>query len=86
MTAGVAPPGLVGRGLLALVRAYRLVPKAGPPRCRFAPTCSAYAMEAIEVHGAAGGTWLAVRRIGRCHPFHAGGVDRVPPRAGVATD
>ncbi|OAB32753.1 membrane protein insertion efficiency factor YidD [Paenibacillus macquariensis subsp. defensor] len=53
-----------------------------PPTCRFYPTCSAYALEAIDVHGAAKGTWLAVRRIAKCHPFYPGGVDLVPPRKG----
>ncbi|WP_438351808.1 membrane protein insertion efficiency factor YidD [Paenibacillus sp. FA6] len=51
-----------------------------PATCRFYPTCSAYALEAIEVHGAAKGTWLAMKRIARCHPFHPGGVDLVPQR------
>ncbi|MFC4103859.1 membrane protein insertion efficiency factor YidD [Paenibacillus xanthanilyticus] len=50
-----------------------------PPTCRFYPTCSAYALEAIEKHGAAKGSWLAVKRICRCHPFHPGGLDYVPP-------
>ena len=49
--------------------------------CRYDPTCSTYAMEAIEAHGAVRGSWLAVRRIGRCHPWGGHGWDPVPPRA-----
>lgn len=64
--------------LRALVRLYRLVPKAGPGRCRFYPSCSAYALTALEMHGALRGTWLAGRRLLRCHPFNPGGVDYVP--------
>lgn len=68
------------RVLLAVVQAYRrLVSPLLGPRCRFAPSCSAYAVEALMTHGAARGSWLAVRRIGRCHPFHPGGHDPVPP-------
>jgi uncharacterized protein len=69
------------RVLLALIAGYRLVlsPLMGP-KCRFYPTCSAYAAEAIEVHGAARGSWLAAKRICKCHPFHPGGVDLVPPK------
>ena len=48
--------------------------------CRYQPTCSAYALEALETHGAVKGTWLAMRRIARCHPWGGSGVDNVPPR------
>lgn len=63
------------------VRAYRLVlsPWVGHS-CRFQPTCSAYALEAIERHGAARGGWLAARRVCRCHPWGAAGFDPVPAR------
>lgn len=70
----------VARGLLALVGFYsRAVSPAFPPRCRFSPTCSAYAAEAVEVHGALRGSWLALLRLARCAPWHPGGVDLVPP-------
>ncbi len=49
-----------------------------PPTCRFYPTCSAYALEALDKHGAIKGSYLAARRIVKCHPFHPGGVDHVP--------
>lgn len=72
--------GRLARGIALPVRAYaRLVSPLLPPRCRFAPTCSAYALEALQVHGAGRGTWLAARRVARCHPFHPGGLDPVPP-------
>ena len=51
-----------------------------PPTCRFYPTCSEYALQAIEIHGPLKGTYLAMNRISRCHPFNPGGVDLVPPR------
>jgi putative membrane protein insertion efficiency factor len=51
-----------------------------PPSCRFQPTCSHYGYEAIQVHGFIKGGWLTIKRIGRCHPFHPGGWDPVPPK------
>ena len=70
------------RTLLALVRAYRLLlsPWLGNG-CRFEPTCSVYALQAIERHGARAGGWLMVRRIARCHPWCDGGHDPVPDAA-----
>ena len=69
------------RLLIGLITAYRylLSPFLGPS-CRFYPTCSAYAAEAIDTHGALRGSWLAVKRILKCHPWHPGGLDPVPPR------
>ena len=65
--------------LLALVRFYRAaISPFTPPSCRFTPTCSQYALEAIEKYGALKGGWLAFRRILRCNPFHKGGYDPVP--------
>ena len=66
------------RLLVRLVGLWQLVSRLTPPRCRFDPTCSAYAVEALRLHGATRGAWLAVRRVTRCHPFHPGGTDRVP--------
>ena len=67
------------RVLVALVAAYRYAvsPMLGRS-CRFHPSCSEYAQEAIERHGALRGVWLALKRIGRCHPWHHGGYDPVP--------
>lgn len=72
--------------LRGLVRGYQLVlsPLFGP-RCRFYPSCSAYAIEAISTHGAVKGSWLAGRRLLRCHPWNPGGVDHVPPAGGRAS-
>jgi uncharacterized protein len=61
-----------------LIRGYQIAMSWSMPRCRFAPTCSQYALEAITVHGATRGSWLALKRIGRCHPWHPGGFDPVP--------
>ena len=71
---------MMQRLLLTLVKGYRLLlsPWLGSV-CRFTPTCSAYAAQALEQHGAAKGSYLTLRRIGRCHPWCAGGHDPVPP-------
>jgi putative membrane protein insertion efficiency factor len=72
-------PSLAALALMLPIRGWRLISRWLPPRCRFHPSCSAYALEALERHGAGRGTWLAVRRVGRCHPWHEGGLDPVPP-------
>lgn len=65
--------------LMAMVRFYRReISPYKPPCCRYYPTCSAYALEALEKYGALKGTYLAVRRVLRCNPFHPGGYDPVP--------
>ena len=80
---------LVSRALVALLIAplrlykYFLSPML-PPACRFHPSCSVYAMGALRVHGPFRGLYLAVRRISKCHPLHAGGLDPIPAKNGVA--
>ena len=75
-----AQPSVGARMLMVPIAGYRrfVSPLLGP-HCRFAPSCSAYALEAIRKHGALRGTWLAMRRLARCHPFNPGGFDPVPP-------
>jgi putative membrane protein insertion efficiency factor len=77
--ADVARGRFAGLALIALIRAYQLAlrPVLGSA-CRFAPTCSTFAIEAIAAHGAGRGLQLALRRIARCHPWDAGGYDPVP--------
>ena len=71
--------------LLLPVHAYRkVISPLLPPTCRFYPSCSAYAVEALTVHGALRGSWLTLRRLLRCGPWHPGGFDPVPPRRGRA--
>jgi uncharacterized protein len=77
---------VVARALIVAVRGYPAVRAGRPSPCRYFPTCSHYAIEALEGHGAVRGSWLAVRRIGRCHPWGGMGFDPVPERAeAVAT-
>jgi putative membrane protein insertion efficiency factor len=69
----------IKKTLIYLIRMYQLViSPLKPPSCRFYPTCSQYALLAIEKHGAIRGGWLALKRILKCHPFHPGGIDHVP--------
>ena len=68
------------RFLIALVKFYRAhISPHTKPCCRYIPTCSQYALEALEKYGAAKGTWLAIKRISRCHPFHRGAHDFYDP-------
>lgn len=74
---------MIVRFLLGILWLYqRLFSPFLPRACRFHPTCSVYAAEALRTHGAWRGSWLAARRLGRCHPFHEGGLDPVPPPVG----
>lgn len=75
----MSAPSLPSRILIAPIRLYqRFLSPLLPPSCRFTPTCSHYAVEALARHGALKGGWLAVRRIGRCHPWGPTGYDPVP--------
>jgi len=70
--------------LMGIIKIYqKVISPLTPPSCRFYPTCSHYGIEAIDKHGALKGSWLAVRRISKCHPFHEGGFDPVPEKETV---
>ena len=73
--AGQSP---AARALIGLIRLYQLLSAGRLSPCRFWPTCSAYGLEAVERHGALRGGWLAIRRLGRCHPWGRYGPDPVP--------
>lgn len=67
--------------LMGVIRFYqKCVSPFFPPACRFRPTCSQYALEAVKIHGAIKGSWLALKRLLKCHPYHPGGYDPVPPK------
>jgi putative membrane protein insertion efficiency factor len=79
--------GPLARVLLVPVNFYRRwISPVLPPSCRFEPSCSAYAVEALTTHGALRGSWLTVRRLLRCGPWHPGGYDPVPPRRNTDLD
>ena len=71
-------PGLSARVLLSCVRGYQTLASGRLTPCRFLPTCSSYALDALERHGAVRGSWLTLRRLGRCHPWGGHGLDPVP--------
>lgn len=80
----------VARAVVGVIRGYQLaISPLRPPSCRFTPSCSSYAITAVQRFGVLRGGWLALRRLGRCHPWHAGGHDPVPPavdRTGTDSD
>ena len=77
---GAPRPNVVARPLMAVIRGYQVLRAGRPSPCRFDPSCSAYAIDALQAHGAARGTFLALRRLGRCHPWGGQGYDPVPQK------
>lgn len=69
---------MIKKFILFLIKIYQFFSKYTPPACRFTPTCSEYAKQAIEKYGVLKGGWLAIKRISKCHPWHEGGYDPVP--------
>lgn len=70
---------MLKKAFLLLIRFYqKVISPIKPPTCRFYPTCSHYSYEAVSKYGAVKGTYLSIRRISKCHPFHSGGYDPVP--------
>jgi putative membrane protein insertion efficiency factor len=79
MAAGAGELRLWPRRVVAgLIRGYQLLAAPFPSSCRYTPSCSMYALEAVRRYGALRGSWLTLRRLARCHPFHPGGYDPVP--------
>jgi putative membrane protein insertion efficiency factor len=76
----VARESLLARAILVVLRLYQATALLRRPHCRFHPTCSQYAMDAVRIHGAVRGTGLSIRRLARCHPWNPGGIDPVEPR------
>ncbi len=69
--------------LINLIKFYKtFISPLFPPRCRFYPSCSSYGLEAIQLHGAIKGSYLTIKRLLKCHPFHEGGIDPVPKKIG----
>lgn len=69
--------------LINLIKFYKIfISPLLPPRCRFYPSCSSYGLEAIQLHGAIKGSYLTIKRLLKCHPFHEGGIDPVPKKIG----
>lgn len=79
----VTAPSRPARLVLALLRGYQWLFSWRPSPCRYVPSCSSYALEAVELHGALRGCWLSIRRLVRCHPWGGHGWDPVPQRSAV---
>lgn len=71
--------------LVAPIRPWQLLAPFRTPRCRFAPSCSEYAIESLRIHGVIRGSYLATKRLLRCHPWNPGGIDHVPPVGAIGT-